>query len=195
MRSKGALGLIVIILLIAFAGCSGCNTYNRLVGLDEEVSTAWGQVENQYQRRADLIPNLVNTVKNAVAIEQETINALTEASNRVATLRSSTGLPSDLAGYLRAQSNVSAALQNLMSATGGNPQLQSVEAYRDLLVQLEGAENRISVERKRYNDAVASYNRSVRRFPASIWAGLFGFNARPAFEAEEGAAQSPEINL
>ncbi len=157
MRSKGAIGLLVIGLLVAFAGCAGCSTYNSLVSEEETVEEAWANVETTYQRRADLIPNLVNTVKGAADFEQETLESVTNARARATSITLTADDLSDperVRQYQEAQAQLSGALGRLLAVAENYPQLRATEAFRDLQAQLEGTENRINVARTRYNEAV-----------------------------------------
>lgn len=198
MRSKGTIGLVVIVLLVAFAGCAGCGTYNGLVSLDEGVERAWADVETQYQRRADLIPNLVNTVKGAADFERGTLESVTEARARATSITisaSDLGDPAKMRQYMEAQQQLGQSLGRLLAVAENYPQLRATEAFRDLQAQLEGTENRINVARRDYNGAVQQYNTSVRRFPANIVAGIFSFDRRTPFEADPGAEKAPEVNF
>lgn len=182
-----ALGIGLVLLL-------GVSSYNRLVGLQEGVESAWGQVENVYQRRADLVPNLVATVQGAADFEQETLTRVTDARARVGQINVG-GLPDaqQLESFQAAQGELSSALSRLLAVVENYPQLTATQGFRDLQVQLEGTENRISVERNRYNEAAREYNTARRRFPAVLVAGLMGFEQRPYFEAQAGAEQAPEV--
>ena len=198
MRSKGSILLLVIVLLVAFAGCAGCSTYNSLVSEEEQVEQAWADVESTYQRRADLIPNLVNTVQGAADFERETLEAVTDARARATSINLTADDltdPAKLQAYQQAQAQLSGALGRLLAVAENYPQLRATEAFRDLQAQLEGTENRINVARSRYNEAVRAYNTRVRRFPAALFAGVFGFDRRTPFEADEGAEQAPTVDF
>ena len=198
MRSPSTLILIVLVLLIGFAGCAGCGTYNSLVASEEGVEEAWGNVETAYQRRADLIPNLVNTVQAAGDFEQETLAAVTEARARATSINVSADDLRDSEGLVRfqqAQSQLSGALGRLLVVSENYPQLRATDAFRDLQAQLEGTENRINTARTRYNGAVRDYNTEIRSFPAAIFAGMFGHSRRTSFEAAEGADAAPVVNF
>lgn len=198
MRSKGTLLVLVIVLLVAFAGCAGCGTYNSLVSQEEQVEQAWADVETTYQRRADLIPNLVNTVRGAADFEQETLESVTEARARATSINLTAddlNDPAQVRAFQEAQTELSGALGRLLAVAENYPQLRATEAFRDLQAQLEGTENRINVARTRYNEAVRGYNTSVRRFPANIFAGLFGFERRTPFEADPGAEDAPTVDF
>ena len=182
MRSKGALLIALVVIMAGLAGCYGCTSYNGIVSSDEAVARAWADVENQYQRRADLVPNLIDIVESAASIDKKLIEAVEESNEAVERLGAAD--PSDqdaLKRFAALQQRLSASLTSLTRAVQGD---QSIEAHRDLLVQLEGTENRIAVARRKYNEIVAEYNRTVRRFPRNVIAGLFGFEPRPAFTAE-----------
>lgn len=198
MRSTGAIVLLVIALVLGFAGCAGCGTYNSLVGADEAVDQAWADVETTYQRRADLIPNLVSTVRGAADFERSTLVEVTEARARATSINISAddlNDPAQLQAYLEAQNAVGGALGRLLAVAESYPQLRANENFLSLQDQLEGTENRINVARTRYNDAVRSYNTSVRTFPANIVAGMFDFDRRTPFEAEAGAEQAPDVEF
>ncbi len=186
---------LIIIWIIAVVGLRFISKYNSLVSLDESVNTAWSQVENVYQRRADLIPNLVNTVKWAASQEQSVLTSVVEA--RASAMKTNIDIKDAqaLATYQKAQWELSNALGRLMMITENYPELKSIEAFRDLTVQLEGTENRISVERMNYNNAVRDYNVRIRSFPTNIVAGLFNFDKANLFEADEGADVAPTVEF
>ncbi len=199
MRSTGAIVILVIVLVVGFVGCSGCGTYNSLVSADEVVNAQWANVESQYQRRADLIPNLVNTVQGAADFESNTLQAVTEARTRAVNVTLSAedlDNPEALQRFQEAQSQLGAATGALINAVREDyPELGATDAFRDLQVQLEGTENRIATERRRYNEVASGFNRTVRSFPTMLWAGLFGFDRRALFEAEAGAEQAPTVDF
>lgn len=188
-------GVIAVVFILLFAG--GCNSYNGLVSQEENVNNAWAQVENQYQRRADLIPNLVNTVKGYAAHESQTLQAVIDARAKATSITiDPTNLDeATLEQYQQAQGELSSALNRLMAVSEAYPDLKANQNFRDLQVQLEGTENRIATERGRYTEAVKEYNLKVRRFPGSIFAGLFGFDTKPQFKAEAGANQAPDVQF
>lgn len=185
--------LLIAIIVIALAIWG---SYNRLVGLDEGVDAAWSQVENVYQRRADLIPNLVKTVEGARDFEQETLQNVVEARARVGQVQID-GAPNagELAAFQSGQEELTTALSRLLLVVERYPDLKATEAFRDLQRQLEGSENRISVERRRFNEATRAYDTSRRRFPANLIAGYFGFEAKPYFEAAAGTDKPPEVDF
>ena len=192
-----AIGCVVAIVVGALViGLLAMGTYNRLVGLQEAVTSAWAQVENVYQRRADLIPNLVATVKGARDFEQETLTQVVEARAQVGQVQVS-GVPDqqELQRFAAAQDSLSSALSRLLVVVERYPELRATEAFRDLQAQLEGAENRIAVERHRFNQAARDYNTARRQFPAVLIAGLLGFGERPYFEAVEGAEVPPTVEF
>ena len=188
---------IIVIALVAIVAIWGVSSYNGLVKMDESVSTAWSNVENQYQRRADLIPNLVNTVKGYAAHEKETFQAVTEARSKATqmTINADELTPEKMLEYQKAQGEVGAALSRLLAITEAYPDLKANENFKELQAQLEGTENRISVERKNFNEVARSYNTAIRTFPKTIIAGMCGFDKRPYFEAEEGASKAPEVQF
>ena len=185
-----ALGLILLVGLVVGG------VYNRLVGLEESVDAAWGQVENVYQRRADLIPNLVATVKGAANFEQETLQNVIEARAKVGQMNiEGTPTASQLQAFQANQDALSSALSRLLVVVERYPELKAVQAFRDLQVQLEGTENRIAIERKRYNEVARNYNTARRRFPAVLIAGLLGFDQKPYFESKPGAEEPPPVEF
>lgn len=198
MRSTGAIVLVIVLLLIGFAGCAGCGTYNSMVRQDEHVDQAWANVETQYQRRADLIPNLVRTVQGAANFEKSTLESVINARARATSVNVSPDDlddPAKVRQFQEAQQQLSGALGRLLVVSENYPQLQATQAFRDLQVQLEGTENRINIARRDYNGAVAQYNTSIRSFPQNIIAGMTGFDRRTPFEAEAGAEKAPEVKF
>lgn len=180
--------LAIIVLWIA-------NVYNGLVAGEEQVESAWAQVENQYQRRADLVPNLVATVKGYAEHEKETLDNVVSARARATqiTIDPANATPEQLAAYQAAQGELSQALGKLLAIAENYPDLKANENFRDLQQQLEGTENRITVARQLFNDDARAFNMKVRRFPNNIIANMFGFEKKPYFEAEEGANKAPEV--
>lgn len=181
------LGVIILIVLIAGGSCVG--KYNQIVTLDENVDTAWSQIENVLQRRADLIPNLVNTVKGYAAHEQEVLTQVTEARAKV-------GGATTRPGKIAANNQLTAALSRLLFVVERYPDLKANQNFLALQDELAGTENRIAVERRRYNEAVKGYNTFVRRFPANIIASIFGYSKEDVyFKAEEGAKEVPTVKF
>lgn len=198
MKGKSILILLGVIILIVFIGYSWIKkSYNTMVSLDETVKTAWSQVENQYQRRADLIPNLVNTVKGYATHERETLEAVINA-RAGATQAKIDPQNLDAAAiqqFQASQGALSSALSRLMVVVERYPDLKANQNFMELQAQLEGTENRISVERKRFNETARQYNTYIRSFPANILAGLFGFNDRPYFTADPGSERAPNVDF
>jgi LemA protein len=194
--SKGVIGCGVIVVIAAILVATGVGSYNRLVQLDEGVDHAWSQVENVYQRRADLIPNLVATVKGAKEFEQETLTQVVEARAKVGQVNFQTAPDAaQLQQFEAAQSQLSSALSRLLVVVERYPELKATEAFRDLQAQLEGTENRISVERKRFNDATLDYNKTRRLFPTILLANIMGFGDKPYFESTPGADEPPKVEF
>lgn len=194
MNIKTIIGLGVIALLVF----TGIGTYNTLVEEEQTVEQSWAQVENQYQRRADLVPNLVNTVKGAADFEQETLTDVVEARSRATSIQLSAddlNDPQQVEQFQQAQEQLSGALSRLLVTVEEYPEIKANENFRDLQVQLEGTENRISTERQRFNESVQQYNTTVRSFPNNMFAGVFGFDQKAYFEADEGAQEVPEVNF
>ncbi len=174
------------------AGCSGCGSYNSLVSMDEEVSESWSNVENVYQRRADLIPSLVETVKGASEFEKEQMDSMKELQVLLDGAKSGGSGSGD---FFNTQSKIGDILNNVFTSNRVQGTESAAESFRDLQVQIEGANNRISTERRRYNEKVTDYNQKIRRFPTSIVAMITGFDEREVFEASEGAKEAPKVNL
>ena len=187
--------IIVVVVLGVYGSIKG--TYNNMVTQDEAVSTAWSNVESQYQRRADLIPNLVSTVKGYAEHERSTLEAV------VAARASATQMHVDIEdlssesiqAYQKAQGEIGSALGRLLAITENYPELQANENFQTLMAQLEGTENRINVARNNYNQTAQKLNTTLRRFPQNILAGMFGMERRPYFEAEEGSEKAPEVKF
>lgn len=179
---------IAIIAVVAVAGIWLWSSYNKLVTASEGVDNQWAQVETQYQRRFDLIPNLVNTVKGAMAQEQSVFTALADARTRYS---GATGVNDKVA----AATQVESALSRLLVIMENYPELKSMENVQTLMAQLEGTENRISVERSRFNDAVKEFNVMIKRFPTNVIAGMFGFSEKNYFEVSDAAATAPTVDL
>lgn len=188
------IGIVALIILIIGWLMSG---YNDMVELDENVNREWSQVENQYQRRLDLIPNLVNVVKGYASHEKETLEGVIEARAKATqtTIDPSNMTEEQLANFQKAQDGLSGALNRLMVVVEKYPELKANENFLQLQAQLEGTENRITLARKDYNDAATIYNKLVRRFPNNMLAGIFGFSVRPQFKAQEGAESAPTVQF
>ncbi len=194
--SKGLIGCGVIVVIALILVATGVGSYNRLVQLDEGVDNAWSQVENVYQRRADLIPNLVATVKGAKEFEQETLTQVVEARSKVGQVNFETAPDAaQLQQFEAAQTQLSSALSRLLVVVERYPELKATEAFRDLQAQLEGTENRISVERRRFNDATLDYNKTRRQFPTILLANIMGFADKPYFESTPGADEPPKVEF
>ncbi len=191
---KSTLIILAIVAVVVVWAISG---YNGLVSKEEGVNQAWANVESAYQRRSDLIPNLVNTVKGYAEHESETLQAVTDARAKATSLNidPATATPEQVAAYMEAQQGVGSALGRLIAVSESYPELKANENFRDLQAQLEGTENRIKVERDRYNEAVKKFNVQIRRFPTNILASIFGFEKRSMFEAQEGAEVAPVVEF
>ncbi len=185
------IGVVAVVAIFFYA------TYNGFVNREEGLKSAWSNVETQYQRRADLIPNLVSTVKGYAAHETQTLNEVTEARARATSINLSADdlTPERLAQFQRAQAEVRSALGRLIAVSESYPDLKANQNFLELQAQLEGTENRIAVARKDFNAAAQQYNVSVRRFPANLVARMFGFGQKPYFESAEGAAAAPQVTF
>lgn len=190
-------GLIITIVVIALVAIWGISSYNGLVSMDENVSNSWANVETQYQRRSDLIPNLVNTVKGYAKHESETLESVMQARSQATQVKidPSNCTPQQLAAYQKAQGDVTTALGKLLAITENYPDLKANQNFLELQSQLEGTENRINVARKDFNDTAKKYNTSLRHFPRNIIASMFGFEKRNYFEAEAGAEKAPKVEF
>ena len=190
-------GIIVIIALIAILFLWGMGGYNGLVNSQENVKSQWGNVENQYQRRADLIPNLVETVKGYATHEKSTFEEVIAARAKATqiTVDPTNLTPEKLQEFQAAQGELSSALGRLLLLREAYPELKANQNFIELQAQLEGTENRITVAREQFNQEVQNYNTMVRKFPKNIIAGLFGFERKPTFEAEKGAEKAPEVKF
>jgi LemA protein len=193
----GCLMVVLVVLLIAAVGVT--SIYNSLVGLDQKVQAQWGQVENTYQRRADLIPNLVETVKGAAAFEQDTFTAVAEARAKVGQVQVNAGqlTPEALGKFQEAWDGMNSALSRLLVAVEKYPELKATDAFRELQAQLEGTENRINTERMRFNEAAQAFNTRRNRFPAVLIAGFFGqkFKEKAYFKSQAGAENAPKVKF
>lgn len=190
-------GTLIVLAIIAVVVIWGVRVYNKMVTADEAVTAAWGQVENQYQRRSDLIPNLVATVKGYAEHESSTLEGVVEARAKATqvTVDPKNLTAEALADYQKAQGDVTSALGRLMMIREAYPELKANENFKELQAQLEGTENRIAVERNRFNEAAKSFNVSIRRFPNNLIAKFGPFEAKPYFEAEQGADKAPKVEF
>ena len=201
--NKGLLGCLgvgaILLFIVLVGGCAVAASYNRLVPLQQKVDQSWAQVQNVYQRRADLIPNLVNTVQGAANFEKSTLTEVTNARASVGRVQMDPNhAPTDAAKlqeFQAAQGQLSNALSRLLVVSERYPELRATQNFQNLQAQLEGTENRISVERGNFNTAVQDYNTAVRTFPTNLFAGMFGFQPRPFFEAQAGAEKAPTVNF
>lgn len=193
----GSIITIVIVAVLALFLFRGCSGYNGLVAQDEVVKEKWNNVQSDYQRRSDLIPNLVNTVKGEANFEQQTLINVIEARSKATSVKvdPSNITPEKLAEFQQAQNGVSGALGRLLAVVENYPNLKANEGFRNLQVQLEGTENRIKVARNDFNGAVKDYNTKVRSFPMNLFAGMFGFKQKEGFAAEPGSDKAPEVKF
>lgn len=188
---------VLVFLFILPVGCTAIQTKNNMVNKEERISESWAQVQNQYQRRADLIPNLVNTVKGYADFEQETLTGVIEARAKATSVSidPSNLSPEAIANFEQAQQGVSSALGRLLVTVERYPDLKASQQFQQLQVQLEGTENRISVERRNFNESVRDYNSYIRRFPGSFFANYYGFDQKGYFESAPGSETVPEVSF
>jgi LemA protein len=196
MKGRSVTTLVIVGVLALFLFW-GCGSYNNLVQEDETVKNAWNKVQSDYQRRADLIPNLVNTVKGEASFERGTLNDVINARARATSMQVDPAnlTPENIEKFQQAQSQLSGSLSRLLVTVEQYPQLRANDAFRNLQAQLEGTENRIKVSRNDFNDAVQQYNTLVRRFPTALFAGVMGFRQRPGFTADAGADRAPSVDF
>lgn len=196
MKKSTLVIVIIIAIVVLFGGC-GISKYNKIVNLDESVKTSWGTVQSQYQRRMDLIPNLVATVKGAANFEKETLTQVIEARAKATSIQVKADdlTPEKIQQYQAAQGQLTQALGRLMMVSEQYPTLQANQNFRDLQAQIEGTENRIAVARKDFNEVARVYNSGIRTFPNNIIAGFGGFQQRPYFEAQAGADSAPKVQF
>lgn len=194
---KKSVVLISIVAILAIFVMWATSAYNGLVSMEENVNNKWADVENQYQRRMDLIPNLVNTVKGYATHEKSTLEGVIAARSQATQIKidPSKLTPEAIAEYQKAQGEISSALGRLLVVSEKYPELKANQNFLELQAQLEGTENRINVARKNFNDAANEYNTAIRRFPRNIFASLFGFDKRPYFESQEGANIAPKVEF
>ncbi|MFT6816198.1 MAG: LemA protein [Sphingobacteriales bacterium] len=194
-KSYIIIGVIALLAIIVYSSIKG--TYNNMVKMDEDVTGKWAQVENVYQRRADLIPNLVNTVKGYADFEQETLTKVIEARSQATSTNISVDdlSPANIAKFQKAQAGLSSALSRLLVTVERYPELKANEGFLKLQTQLEGTENRISVERMNFNNSVKEYNSYIRKFPKNLYASMFDFEKKGYFEADAGAETVPEVQF
>jgi LemA protein len=198
---KGCLITVIIVAFLAIVVFGivswGIHAYNRMVKMQELVTSQWGNVETHYQRRSDLIPNFVNTVKGAANFEQATLTQVIEARAKATqvTIDPSKMTAANMQQFQAAQGELSSALSRLMVVVEQYPEIKATQNFRDLQVELEGTENRISVERRKFNEVAQAFNTYIRQFPQNIIAGMHGFTAKPYFEAQEGAEKAPEVKF
>lgn len=190
---KFRIGLLAAVVAVLFSSCG----YNKMVTMEEQVTSSWAQVENVYQRRADLIPNLVNTVKGYAAHERETLEGVIEARSKATSVNidPSKLTPETIQQFNQAQDGLSSALSKLMVVVERYPDLKANQNFLDLQAQLEGTENRITVERMKFNETTQTYNAYIRKFPQVIYAGWFGFEKKTYFEAQQGAEKAPDVQF
>ena len=196
MNSKN-LGIIIVIGLILLLGGCGCSGYNTMVSQDQNVKSKWGNVQSEYQRRSDLIPNLVNTVKGAADFEKSTLEAVVSARAKATatTIDPANLTPENIAKFQQAQGELSGALSRLLVTIERYPDLKANQNFRDLQAQLEGTENRIKVSRNDFNTSVQTFNTTVKSFPNNIFAGMFGFKEKGYFAADAGAEKAPTVDF
>ena len=196
MKTRNLTIIIIIGAILLLGGC-GCGRYNEMVSQDENVKAKWAGVQSDYQRRADLIPNLVNTVKGAANFEQETLTRVIEARAKATSVNVNAEnlTPENIAQFQQAQSQLSGALSRLLVTVEQYPELKANQNFLDLQKQLEGTENRIKVSRNDFNGAVQGYNNTIRKVPNNIFAGMFGFKVRQPFTADAGAERAPNVTF
>jgi LemA protein len=194
---KSSIAIGVIIFILVLLGMNACSSYNSMVEKNETVTSQWQQVENQYQRRMDLIPNIVNTVQGQADFEKSTLEAVIQARASATQVKVDASKLDEesMQRFQAAQGQLTSALSRLLAVAENYPNLQANQGFSELRTQLEGTENRISNERMKYNNVAQDFNTYIQRFPKNIWAGMFGFNKRAYFEMTEGADKAPSVNF
>ncbi len=197
MKGAKNLTLIIVVVLILIVGAMGCSGYNGLVKQDETVKQAWNNVNTEYQKRADLVDNLVNTVKGAANFEKETLTQLVEARAKATSVNFTADqlTPENMAKFQQAQGQMTGALSRLLAVVENYPDLKANQNFLQLQRQLEGIENEVRNSRRTFNEAINVYNTKVRSFPMNIFAGMFGFKSKEGFQAEEGAEKAPKVQF
>jgi LemA protein len=195
--SKSIVTLLVFLLIGLIVLGTGCSKYNGFVSMDEQVAKSWANVQTQYQRRTDLIGNLVQTVQGAADFEKSVLTDVTEARAKATSINLTADdlTPEKMAQFQQAQSQLNSSLSKLLLVAENYPQLKATDAFRDLQAQLEGTENRVAVARQDFNEVVTRYNTEVRTFPGNIFAGMFGFQRKAQFEAEPGSEDAPKVQF
>ncbi len=195
---KSTIVILLILLIFGMIGCSGCNSYNKFVEASQTVDAKWAEVQSNYQRRADLIPNLVKTVEGAANFEKSTLKEVIEARSKATSMQVTPEVlnnPEMFRKFEQAQAQLSSALSRLMVVVEQYPQIKANENFLQLQAQLEGTENRIKFSRDEYSKAVKEYNVMVKKFPAVIWANIFGYREKPYFQAQAGAENAPSVDF
>jgi LemA protein len=197
MKGTRNLGLLIILGLVLILGVWGCSGYNGLVKQDETVKNTWNNVSTEYQKRSDLVGNLVNTVKGAANFEQQTLTRLVEARAKATSINLTADqlTPENMAKFQQAQTQMSGALSRLLAVVENYPDLKATQNFQQLQKQLEGIENDVRNSRRTFNDAINTYNTKVRSFPMNIFSGMFGFKAKEGFKADEGAEKAPKVEF
>lgn len=197
MKGTKNLTLIIVLAIVVILGFMGCSGYNGIVKQDEEVKKTWNNVNTEYQKRADLVDNLVNTVKGAANFEKETLTQLVEARSKATSVNLTADqlTPENMARFQQAQGQMTGALSRLLAVVENYPDLKANQNFLKLQGQLEGIENDIRRSRRSFNDAINTYNTKVRSFPMNFFAGMFGFKAKEGFQAEEGAEKAPKVQF
>jgi LemA protein len=197
MKTRTIVIIVVVVIVLLILGGSCKNTYNKMVSLREQVNREWANVENQYQRRLDLIPNLVNTVKGYANFEQQTLTQVVEARAKATAVNMNAEnlTEENMQQFRAAQGEVSSALSRLLAVVESYPDLKASQNFLELQAQLEGTENRIAVERRKYNETVTQYNTYIKSFPPMLFAGIFGFREKPYFNAEPQAEKAPAVQF
>jgi len=196
MNSRNMILIVIVVLILLLGGC-GCSSYNKMNGLRQQTNESWSNVENQYKRRADLIPNLVNTVKGAANFEQETLEKVIQARAKATqvTIDPSNLTPEKMREFQAAQGEVTSALSRLLVVSERYPDLKATQNFQNLQVELSNTENKIAVERSRYNEVARGYNTQVTNFPNTIFAGMMGFREKPYFEATAAEQERPNVDF
>jgi LemA protein len=188
-------GILILLAVVVILGFWSCNSYNGLVSADQDVKKVWSNVETNYQRRTDLYSSIIKTIEGSANFEKSTLREVLEARSKATSINVDINDPASLEAYQKAQANLQGSFSKLLAVVENYPDLKTTQAFRDFQTQIEGTENRINIARQDYNKSIEGYNLTVKRFPKSIFAGIFGFKEKPFYKSDAGSEKAPEINF
>ena len=188
-------GILILLAIVVILGFWSCNSYNGLISADQDVKKVWSNVETNYQRRTDLYSSIIKTIESSANFEKSTLREVLEARSKATSINVDINDPASLEAYQKAQANLQGSFSKLLAVVENYPDLKTTQAFRDFQTQIEGTENRINIARQDYNKSIESYNLTVKRFPKSIFAGIFGFKEKPFYKADAGSEKNPDIKF